>query len=98
MAFAAMAALKRRGTEGGSWHARVSLAQTGQWIQNLGRISGGLECPDVELQEISDLVEERDSGFGRLTTVSHAARLSETPAGWTRAAMPLGTHAPVWPG
>ncbi|MEE8536327.1 MAG: CoA transferase [Kiloniellales bacterium] len=98
MAFAAMVALKRRVTEGGSWHARVSLAQTGQWIQSLGRIAGGLDCPDVEREEISDLVEERESGFGRLTTVTHAGRLSKTPAGWARAAMPLGSHAPVWPG
>jgi hypothetical protein len=26
-----------------------------------------------------------------------AARLSETPAFWSRPTVPLGTHAPAWP-
>ena len=40
MAFGAMTALARRATEGGSWHVRVSLAQTGHWMRGLGRIDG----------------------------------------------------------
>src|ERR1043166_711193 len=35
MAFGAMTALARRVTEGGSWHVRVSLAQTGHWFRGL---------------------------------------------------------------
>ena len=38
MAFGAMTALARRVTEGGSWHVRVSLAQTGHWFRGLGRV------------------------------------------------------------
>src|SRR3989440_455632 len=45
MAFGAMTALARRATEGGSWHVRASLAQTGHWIRGLGRIDG-LGTPD----------------------------------------------------
>ena len=37
MAFGAMTALARRATQGGSWHVRVSLAQTGHWLRGLGR-------------------------------------------------------------
>ena len=33
MAFAAQAALARQATEGGSWHVRVSLAQTAHWLR-----------------------------------------------------------------
>ena len=40
MAFGAMTALARRAREGGSWHVRVSLAQTGHWMRRLGRIDG----------------------------------------------------------
>ena len=40
MAFAAMAALIRRAERGGSWHVRVSLAQTAAWLRGLGRIDG----------------------------------------------------------
>src|SRR4029079_10536805 len=39
MAFGAMMAKARQSHEGGSWHVRVSLAQTGRWLWNLGRVS-----------------------------------------------------------
>jgi crotonobetainyl-CoA:carnitine CoA-transferase CaiB-like acyl-CoA transferase len=97
MAFGAMTALMRRATEGGSWHVRVSLAQAGHWIRNLGRI-GGLSCPDPTDDDVRDRLYENDTGFGRLTTVKHAAVLSETPARWARPSVPLGTHKPEWPG
>ena len=38
MAFGAMMAKARQSREGGSWHVRVSLAQTGRWLWNLGRL------------------------------------------------------------
>src|SRR5215468_8603092 len=37
MAFGALMAKARQSREGGSWHVRVSLAQTGKWLWNLGR-------------------------------------------------------------
>lgn len=97
MAFAAMAALRRRVTEGGSWHARLSLAQTGHWFRNLGRIEG-FQCPDPGGEDVRDRMDEVDSGFGRLSTVRHSAVMPETPPRWARPSVPLGTHAPVWPG
>jgi hypothetical protein len=97
MAFGAMAALARRVTEGGSWHVRVSLAQTGHWMRGLGRVADGLACPDPSSDAVQDRLEENDSGFGRLTTVRHAATMSETPPRWTRPSVPLGTHQPRWP-
>ena len=38
-----------------------------------------------------------DTPFGRVSHVVPAAELSETPARWTRPAVPLGTDPPVWP-
>jgi crotonobetainyl-CoA:carnitine CoA-transferase CaiB-like acyl-CoA transferase len=96
MAFGAMTALARRVTVGGSWHVRVSLAQTGHWIRGLGRIDG-LGCPDPGPGDVRDRLEVSPSGFGRLTAVRHAAVLQETPARWTRPSMPIGTHPPAWP-
>ncbi|MCG8558804.1 MAG: CoA transferase [Hyphomicrobiales bacterium] len=96
MAFAAMTALERRATEGGSWHARVSLAQTGRWLQGLGRLADGLACPDPSFETVGDLLEESPSGFGALTAVRHAGRLSETPPHWEHPSMPLGSHEPRW--
>ena len=38
MAFGAMVALGRRAREGGSWLVRISLAQVGKWIVDLGEV------------------------------------------------------------
>jgi crotonobetainyl-CoA:carnitine CoA-transferase CaiB-like acyl-CoA transferase len=96
LAFGAMAALLRRAEQGGSWHVRVSLAQTGRWIRNLGRVEDGLAAADPGYDQVADLLETTDSGFGSLTAVRHAARLAQTPARWARPSMPLGSHAAAW--
>jgi crotonobetainyl-CoA:carnitine CoA-transferase CaiB-like acyl-CoA transferase len=95
LAFAAMAALMRRLTVGGSWHVRLSLAQTGFWLRRLGRIDG-MTCADPGFDDVSDYLEETLSGFGRLTAVRHSAEMSETPPYWARPSVPLGTHAAAW--
>lgn len=96
LAFAAMTALKRRAEQGGSWHVRCSLVQTGYWLRTLGRIDG-TQCPNPRSNDVRDLLEETPSGFGRLTSVRHAASMSETPPRWARRSVPLGTHPPEWP-
>jgi crotonobetainyl-CoA:carnitine CoA-transferase CaiB-like acyl-CoA transferase len=98
MAFGAMMAKARQAREGGSWHVQVSLAQTGRWLWNLGRIPDGLDTRDLTGEAVTPFLEEVDSGFGRLQSVKHAAILSKTPAFWASPAMPLGSHPPEWPG
>ena len=97
MAFGAMMARARQAREGGSWHVRVSLAQTGQWLWNLGRLPKGLATPDIAPDTVAPFIEESDSGFGRLRAVRHSAVLSRTPAQWSRPSVPLGHDAPEWP-
>jgi crotonobetainyl-CoA:carnitine CoA-transferase CaiB-like acyl-CoA transferase len=97
MAFGAMMAKARQSREGGSWHVRVSLAQIGRWIWNLGRLADGLKASDLNGEAIKPFAEQMPSGFGSLTAIRHAAQLSRTPALWSRPAMPLGTHPPQWP-
>jgi crotonobetainyl-CoA:carnitine CoA-transferase CaiB-like acyl-CoA transferase len=97
MAFGAMMAKARQSREGGSWHVRVSLAQTGRWLWNLGRVADGFVTEDLKGETITPFVEEISSGFGPLRSVGHAAKLSKTPAFWARPAMPLGSHKPQWP-
>jgi crotonobetainyl-CoA:carnitine CoA-transferase CaiB-like acyl-CoA transferase len=96
MAFGAMAALARQAAEGGSWHVRVSLAQTGHWIRSLGRVPNGFACPDPGFADVRDRLQDDQSGFGRLTAVRHAAVLAETPPRWARPSVPLGSHPPAW--
>jgi crotonobetainyl-CoA:carnitine CoA-transferase CaiB-like acyl-CoA transferase len=94
-AFGAMTGLARRMQQGGSWLVRVSLAQTGRWIDSLGRVDG-LQQPDLRAEDISDLLQTSAGPFGQVTHVAPAAQLSATPAYWARPSVPLGTHAPQW--
>ncbi len=97
MAFGAMMAKARQSREGGSWHVRVSLAQTGRWLWNLGRLADGLKTEDLRGKSVASFMKQTPSGFGALRAVSHSAQLSRTPARWERPAMPLGSHPPQWP-
>jgi hypothetical protein len=97
MALGAMMAKARQSREGGSWHVRVSLAQTGRWLWNLGRVADGFKTEDLKGDAVRPFVEELASGFGPLRSVSHSAVLSKTRAFWARPAMPLGSHPPQWP-
>ena len=97
MAFGAMMARARQSREGGSWHVQVSLARTGRWLRDLGRIADGFATEDLRSDAVIPFVEAAASGFGPLRAVRHAALLSRTPASWSRPAMPLGSHPPQWP-
>lgn len=57
-----MTALHRRATEGGSWHLKLSLARTGEWLHDLGMIPDG----EVSKVDITPWLAEADSDFGRL--------------------------------
>lgn len=97
LATGAMMALKRQREEGGSWLVRVSLAQTGHWFWRLGRLGAdGLSAKDPGLEDVAAQLETTPSGFGEMTAVRHAGRLSATPPHWARPSVPLGSHAPVW--
>ncbi len=97
MAFGAVMAKARQSREGGSWHVRVSLARTGQWLWNLGRVADGFKTEDLKGETVQPFIEEVPSGFGPLRSVRHSAVLSKTPAFWARPAMPLGSHPAEWP-
>jgi hypothetical protein len=87
----------RQAREGGSWHVGVSLAQTGRWLWDLGRLEEGLATEDLKADAVQPYIERLPSGFGTLSSVRHAAILSRTPANWSRPAMPLGSHPAEFP-
>ena len=93
-AYGAMMALARRATEGGSWHVQVSLSQTCMWYQALG---DDLEPGGAEPGDVGAFLAEIDSpDYGRLTYLSPAVGLSETPARWELPPARPGAHEPVW--
>lgn len=96
MAFGAIMARLKQAHEGGSWHVRVSLAQTGNWLWNIGQSSENLKGHDLKYEEISDLIETSDSEFGQVSAVKHAAIFSQTPAFWERSVTHLGAVLPNW--
>jgi crotonobetainyl-CoA:carnitine CoA-transferase CaiB-like acyl-CoA transferase len=100
MAFGGMVALARRAREGGSWLVRASLAQTGRWLVGRGEVSvAQLKHVPEEFapEELERWSISSDAPAGRLHHLRPVVRLSETPARWTRPAVPLGYHEPVWP-
>ena len=94
MAYAAAAAIVKQQQEGGSWHVRLSLAQTGQWLRSLGRVAHGLAA---KRPERTPWLSTEASGFGSLTAIRHSAQLARTPAVHVRPSMPPGSHPPRWP-
>lgn len=97
MAFGAMIAKARQAREGGSWHVQVSLARTGKWLWEMGRLEQGLAAPEISREAAAPYLDRLDSGFGTLSAVRSATILSQTPAYWARPAVPLGSDAPRWP-
>ncbi|HEY7576887.1 MAG TPA: CoA transferase [Acetobacteraceae bacterium] len=100
MAFGAMVALARRAREGGSWLVRISLAQVGKWIVDLGEVAESAArdapaefAPD-ELERWS-MVSETPSG--RLRHLAPVVQMSETQPYWARPSVPLGYNRPEWP-
>src|SRR6266576_882900 len=73
MAFGAVMAKARQSREGGSWHVRVSLARTGQWLWNLGRVADGFKTEELKSETVQPFIEKVPSGFGPLRAVGHAA-------------------------
>jgi crotonobetainyl-CoA:carnitine CoA-transferase CaiB-like acyl-CoA transferase len=100
MAFGTMVALGRRAREGGSWMVRISLAQVGKWIVDLGEVEASAlqgvptEFPAEDLERWSMV---SDTPQGRLRHLRPVVQLSETAPFWARPSVPLGYHQPVWP-
>jgi crotonobetainyl-CoA:carnitine CoA-transferase CaiB-like acyl-CoA transferase len=98
-AFGALVALHRRALYGGSYMVRVSLSQTGMWVRGLGiagpdRIDANVP---IEGEEIRSYVTRSETGYGPMSHLRPAVRMSATPPQWKRPTRPLGSDLAVWP-
>ncbi len=100
MAFGTMVGLARRAQEGGSWMVRISLAQVGKWLVDLGEVSQSSlkDVPaEFDTAEIERWSTTSQTPSGPLRHLAPVAQLSATPGCWARPSVPLGHHPPVWP-
>jgi crotonobetainyl-CoA:carnitine CoA-transferase CaiB-like acyl-CoA transferase len=86
-----MTALRRQVTDGGTWRVRVSLAGTGRWLDSLGR-----KGPLSSEVDFTDLMEEADSGYGRLSRVRMAGGLPGAEPHWDFGTRLPGVDKPTW--
>lgn len=93
MAYAAQAAILKQQREGGSWHARVSLVQTAQWLRSLGRISDNFHQKQLD---VASSLQSYASNFGALEALPHAAQFSDMTSSWARPSVKPGTDAAKW--
>ncbi len=98
-AFGALLALYRRALYGGSYLVRVSLSQTGVWIRKFGiqddaRLDATQPPRAEEVQEW--LIRSPETGWGPMSHLRPAVRMSATPAIWKRPTVQLGTHEAAW--
>lgn len=86
LAFGVMAALYKQATEGGSYAVEVSLAATMKYLRSLGQYEGknGFQCEDISSPEglSPEMLETRDSGYGRLQAIKHSASIDGLYVGW----------------
>ena len=94
------AALYKQATEGGSYAVDVSLAGTMKFLRSLGQYEGrsGFHVQQIKRQEDvpREMLEERDSDFGRFTAVKHSAVIEGLDVGWDIMPRPLGSDRAEW--
>jgi hypothetical protein len=97
-AYGVLLALARRAREGGSYHVRVSLCQSGMFIYRQGKTE--FTEPDMDLgdAELDALCIDTKPAYGPLRHLGPVLRLSETRPHWTRPTPVLGGDAPEWLG
>ena len=95
------AALYKRSTEGGSWEVHVSLAGVMKYLRSLGQWPGkeGFDHPDPapSMEDVpGTYFEERESGFGRMRGLKHAAMVEGAMPRFDHMPKPLGSDKPRW--
>ena len=96
-AYGVMLALAKRAREGGSYHVRVSLCQSGMFIYRQGKVA--YDAPDMDLSpaELDALRIETHPESGPLRHLGPILKMSETQPRWTRPTPVLGGDKPAWP-
>ncbi|SMG60723.1 CoA transferase [Paraburkholderia susongensis] len=91
-----LVALKRRATEGGSWHVKVSLTRSAMWVQDLGL----LDHASIAALPATDTYPCRTTtsatAFGEVKTLANPLRFSSLPLSHNERLVPYGADRPQW--
>jgi len=96
-AYGVLLALARRATEGGSYHVRVSLCQSGMFIYRQGSVAFDAPGMDLSESELDAIRIETQPKSGPLRHLGPVLGMSETPPRWDRPTPVLGGDRPEWP-
>ena len=96
-AFGTLVALARRAVEGGSWHVRASLCQSGMFLFRQRRVDFE-KGADVPAEKVDQVLMTSDTPYGEMQHLGPILQLSETPPRWDLPTSPLGSHEPSWLG
>ncbi|KAK5173066.1 uncharacterized protein LTR77_003188 [Saxophila tyrrhenica] len=96
-----MAALYKKSEHGGSWEVHVSLAGVMKYLRSLGQWPGkeGFEHrdPASDGEELPEqYFEERESAFGHMRGLKHAAQVEGAQPGFDFMSRPLGRDDSKW--
>ena len=97
-AYGTLLALARRAREGGSYHVRVSLCQTGMMIYDQGKVGALPENLNLGISDVDSLCMESDSHLGRIKHLVPVLSLSETRPFWALPTPKMGSNDPSWLG
>jgi crotonobetainyl-CoA:carnitine CoA-transferase CaiB-like acyl-CoA transferase len=95
-AYGTLLALARRAREGGSYHVRVSLCQSGMFVYRQGKVSDAATDLDLSPEEVDRMRIESRPRSGPLRHLGPIVQLSETPPHWDRPTPQLGGDMPAW--
>ena len=95
-AYGTLLALARRAREGGSYHVRVSLCQSGMFIYRQGKVDHAANDLDLSSEELDRMRIESHPKSGPLRHLAPVVKLSETPPHWDRPTPQLGGDVPGW--
>lgn len=95
-AYGVLLALARRAREGGSYHVRVSLCQSGMFIYRQGKLDSVPADADVDPSVLQQVRIETIGDAGQFRHLGPVLELSETRPHWIRPTPALGIDEPVW--
>jgi crotonobetainyl-CoA:carnitine CoA-transferase CaiB-like acyl-CoA transferase len=95
-AYGILLALAKRARDGGSYHVRVSLCQSGMFIYRQGKVVFPGVGLDLSAAELDVIRIESWPKSGPLRHLGPILKFSEARPHWTRPTPQLGGDAPEW--